>query len=454
MKLSIISFIHSRYVLVEKRGIFREEYCRMPLNGDKSDKPQKSRNLKAHLRLIQIAENCEESIFQKNGEYLKFKGQKNISTRDIEVLLHRLHNLDYPEEKIYWNRRALEEKVGDKESRYPFHYNLVCVYLKLREYELVLEYGKKPMHWLDSFKENTVTHIIYNFLDCLITASRGLKRFEESIVYEKERLKLIIKCYISGESVKEDKTPIQKLDILYCYMYLIDCQIQCKHFEDALKSFKKIKLFKLDSLDTHDVNDSLEEFGTNVSSMDCCNYSKVIGDLCRLKSQAFFGLGNKHNGRWWSRLALDICLNLQENTKSYGQNNFLPSELDLLINWQNAFTTQMVKTSLTIAEIDPTQRRELFNQTMCYLLYESNHASFYIAKLMEEDFMKFETLIPFIEHFIKRCTKDVLAKVKKRLEYIKYKKEIDPNFSLENQRKQMVTYKNSLLIMKHFNGLP
>ena len=454
MKLSIISFIHSRYVLVEKRGIFREEYCRMPLNGDKSDKPQKSRNLKAHLRLIQIAENCEESIFQKNGVYLKFKGQKNISTRDIEVLLHRLHDLDYPEEKIYWNRRALEEKVGDKESRYPFHYNLVCIYLKLREYELVLEYGKKPMHWLDSFKENTVTHIIYNFLDCLITASRGLKRFEESIVYEKERLKLIIKCYNSGESVKEDKTPIQKLDILYCYMYLIDCQIQCKHFEDALKSFKKIKLFKLDSMDTHDVNDSLEEFGTNVSSMDCCNYSKVIGDLCRLKSQAFFGLGNKHNGRWWSRLALDICLNLQENTKSYGQNNFLPSELDLLINWQNAFTTQMVKTSLTIAEIDPTQRRELFNQAMCYLLYESNHASFYIAKLMEEDFMKFETLIPFIEHFIKRCTKDVLAKVKRRLAHIKYMKEIDPNFSLENQRKQMVTYKNSLLIMKHFNGLP
>jgi len=432
----------------------------MPLNGDKSDKPQKSRNLKAHLRLIQIAENCEESIFQKNGEYLKFKGQKNISTRDIEVLLHRLHDLDYPEEKIYWNRRALEEKVGDKESRYPFHYNLVCIYLKLREYELVLEYGKKPMDWLDSFKENTVTHIIYNFLDCLITASRGLKRFEESIVYEKERLKLIIKCYISGESVKEDKTPIQKLDILYCYMYLIDCQIRCKHFEDALKSFKKIKLFKLDSMDTHDVNDSLEEFGTNVSSMDCCNYSKVIGDLCRLKSQAFFGLGNKHNGRWWSRLALDICLNLQENTKSYGQNNCSPDQLDLLINWQKEFTTQLVKTSLTIAEIDPTHvgsregRRELFNQAMCYLLYESNHASFYIAKLMEEDFMKFETLIPFIEHFIKRCTKDVLAKVKKRLAYIKYKKEIDPNFSLENQRKQMVTYQNSLLIMKHFNGLP
>ena len=71
----------------------------MPLAGDKSDKPQKSRNLKAHLRLIQIAESCEESVFQKNGEYLKFKGQKNISTWDIETLLGRLHDLDYPEEK-------------------------------------------------------------------------------------------------------------------------------------------------------------------------------------------------------------------------------------------------------------------------------------------------------------------------------------------------------------------
>ena len=270
----------------------------MPLNGDKSDKPQKSRNLKAHLRLIQIAENCEESIFQKNGEYLKFKGQKNISTRDIEELLHRLHDLDYPEEKIYWNRRALEEKVGDKESRYPFHYNLVCIYLKLREYELCLEYGKKPMHWLDSFKENTVTHIIYNFLDCLITASRGLKRFEESIVYEKERLKLIIKCYNSGESVKEDKTPIQKLDLLYCYMYLIDCQILCKHFEDALKSFKKIKLFKLDSMNPDDLEESMTEFAANNDYWEQCKQFNVIGVLCKLKSQAFHGLGKGPLQKW------------------------------------------------------------------------------------------------------------------------------------------------------------
>ena len=429
----------------------------MPLLGDKNaalKKPQKSRNLKTHIRLIQIAKSCEESVFQKNDEYLKFKGQKNISTWDIEVLLGRLHDLDYPEEKIYWNKRALEEKVGDKEHRYVFLYNLVCVYEKLGEYELVLEYGQKPMEWLDSFKEKMGTDTIYYLIDCLITASFILKRFEESIVYQKERLKVIIKAYNSGESVKKDKTPIKKLDLLHCYMYLIDSQIRCKHFEDALKSFKKIKLFKLDSIDSDDVEESMAEFGANVTPLDRCNYFKVIGDLCRLKSQAFYGLGDKHNGSLWSSLAIDNCVHLQEVTRSFVQNDYSPSQLDLQISWQEIFTKQLVKTSLTIAEFDPSQRRELFNQAMCYLLYESKHASFYLSKLIEDDLMKFETLIPFIEHFIKRCTKDVLAKIKKRLDHVKYKKKIDPNFSLKNQRKQMVTYQNSLLIMKHFNGLP
>jgi tetratricopeptide (TPR) repeat protein len=425
----------------------------MPLLGCLK-KPQKSRNLKTHIRLLQIAKNCEESVFQKNDEYLKFKAQKNISTWDIEVLLGRLHDLDYPEEKIYWNKRALEEKVGDKEHRYVFLYNLVCVYEKIGEYELVLEYGKKPMEWLDSFKEKMGTDIIYYLIDCLITASFVLKRFEESIVYQKERLKVIIKGYNSGESVKKDKTPIKKLDLLHCYMYLIDSQIRCKHFEDALKSFKRIKLFKLDSIDSDDVEESMAEFGANVTPLDRCNYFKVVGDLCRLKSQAFHGLGDKHNGGLWSSLAIDTCVMLQEITRSFVKNDYSPSQLDLQISWQEIFTKQLVKTSLTIAEFDPSQRRELFNQAMCYLLYESKHASFYISKLVDDDFMKFETLIPFIEHFIKRCTKDVLAKIKKRLDHVKYKKKIDPNFSLKNQRKQMVTYQNSLLIMKHFNGLP
>ena len=197
----------------------------------------------------------------------------------------------------------------------------------------------------------------------------------------------------------------------------------------------------------------MADFGGNSSDMERCNYFSVVADLCSLKSQAFYGLGDKHNGSLWSSLAIDTCVHLQEMTRSFVQNDVSASQKVMQISYQEIITTQLVHTALNIAEIDPSQRRELFNKTMCYLLYESKHTSFYIAECVKDDFMKFETLIPFIEHFIKRCTKDVLAKVKKRLEHVKYKKKIDPNFCLKNQRKQMVTYQNSLLIMKHFNGL-
>ena len=421
--------------------------------GNTKKKLKRTRNMDAHIQLMRIAENCEESVFQKNEEYLKFKAQKNISTLDMEIFIGRLYTLDYPEEKIYWNKRALEEKVGDKETRYPFFYNLVCAYSKLKEFELVLEYGRTPFSWLDSLKEKLEADTKYYLILCLRTASKKLERFEESIVYEKERLKLIVKTYNSGGSVMYEKTPITKLNILQCYQGLIESQIRCKHFEDALKTFKKIKLFKLDSTDS-DVEDSMADFVGKSDAMERCNYFSVIADLCCLKSQVFYGLGDKHNGSLWSSLSIDTCVNLHEMTRSFVQNDASASQKVKQISYQEIFTTQLVNTALNIAEIDPSQRRELFNKTMCYLLYESKHASFYLSELARHDFMNFETLIPFIEHFIKRCTKDVLAKVKKRLEHIKYKKKIDPNFCLKNQRKQMVTYQNSLLIMKHFNGLP
>ena len=305
--------------------------------GDTQKKLKRTRNMDAHIRLIRIAENCEESEFQKNEEYLKFKAQKNISTLDMEILIGRLYTLDYPEEKIYWNKRALEEKVGDKETRYPFFYNLVCAYSKIKEYELVLEYGWTPFSWLDSLREKLGADTKYYLILCLITACKKLKKFEESIVYEKERLKLIVKSYNSGGSVMYEKTPIKKLDLLQCYQSLIESQIRCNNFENALKTFRKIKLFKLDSTDS-DVEDSMAEFCANSSDMERCNYFSVIADLCQLKSQAFHGLGDKHNGSLWSSLAIDICVNLQEMTRSFVQNDVSASKNDMQISYQEIFT--------------------------------------------------------------------------------------------------------------------
>ena len=403
-----------------------------------------TRNRKTIEGLIRIAKNCEESVFQKNKEYVKLKAEKNISTSEIELMVCEL-NFDFLEEKIYWNKRALEEKVGDKEQRDIFLSNLVFIYSELKEYELVLEYRKKPMEWLDSVQKSLSDN--YKLIQCMLAACKGLKRFEESIGYVKEMIKIMVRSYNSGESLWKDETPVKQIHLLLCYKELIDSQIRCKYFEGALKSFKKIKLFKLDSMNPDDVHQSMVQFAANNSPLEQANFN-VIGVLCKLKAQAFHGLGDKQNCQLWSELATQLCKNLQNLAKN---NCEFKSDRD-------GCTCLLVNTTLTIAELDLSKRRGLFDELVCYLFCESKHASFYIAGSLKEGSiygeLKIETVIPFMEHFLKCCTKEFLLKAKKYLENVKYPKKIYPNISLENQRKQMITYRNSLLIMKHFNKLP
>ena len=319
-----------------------------------------TRNKETIDRLIHIAKNCEESVFKKNRDYLKLKAQKNISTSEIELIICGFDELkiDFPEEKIYWNKRGLEERVGDKIQRYFFSYNLISIYNELKEYELVLEYGKKPMVWLDSdgFFQKKLSEDS-KMVNCMTAACKHLKRFEESIVYEKERLKIMVKSYKSGEPVGNDETPVKQIDLLCCYKDLIDSQIRCKYFEGALKSFKKIKLFKLDSMNPDDVEKSMGQF----TGEQCINFN-VIGALCKLKSQAFHGLGDKQNCQLWSKLAMHICVNLQKLIKCSEKNLASKGQKGHSVYFLDAFTIQLVNTTLNIAELDLSQRPRIFNE--------------------------------------------------------------------------------------------
>ena len=72
----------------------------------------KSRNDKTILQLIDIAKKCEESVFQKNPEYLKFKTKKKVNSMAQSFLIwSELSRLEFHEETIYWIKRSLEEKV-------------------------------------------------------------------------------------------------------------------------------------------------------------------------------------------------------------------------------------------------------------------------------------------------------------------------------------------------------
>ena len=114
-----------------------------------------NRNDQTIAKLMNIAKNCEESVFQKNTEYVKFKANKKITFSEIDLLQNGLCKFCdfkgetiYAEERIYWAKRVLEEKVGDKRERYVSLKNLIHVYFEIREYDLALEYGQKP--WLES----------------------------------------------------------------------------------------------------------------------------------------------------------------------------------------------------------------------------------------------------------------------------------------------------------------
>ena len=147
-----------------------------------------SRNTKTIDNLMKIAKTTEESIFQRNKEYVKLKAKKNISITDIDLILGEFYHLDYHEEKIYWNKRALEEKICDKERRYHFFRNLIHLYFDAKEYELALEYGQKAKLWSEEYGFNSTWHDMTMF-DCLGNAAKSLKRYNEASKYFKERVK-------------------------------------------------------------------------------------------------------------------------------------------------------------------------------------------------------------------------------------------------------------------------
>ena len=91
-----------------------------------------SRYDKTIQRLMEIAKNCTESDFQRNKQYLKFKFKKNINRNEIDLMISGLdqEEFNFPEERIYWNKRGLEEKGGDKQQRYIYFHNLIIFIMR------------------------------------------------------------------------------------------------------------------------------------------------------------------------------------------------------------------------------------------------------------------------------------------------------------------------------------
>ena len=138
----------------------------------------KSRNDKNIIQLIDIAKKCEESVFQENPEYLKFKTKKKINSQAQSFFIwSELSRLEFHEETIYWIKRSLEEKVYSKAEAFKMHIPLIYHCGKMGEFEMALEYGKKALFWLESFKRILKFDEV-SMLDNVLLAAHQMKRFD------------------------------------------------------------------------------------------------------------------------------------------------------------------------------------------------------------------------------------------------------------------------------------
>ena len=131
-------------------------------------------------KLIDIAKKCEEYVFQENPEYLKFKAKKKINSMAQSFMIwSELSHLEFHEETIYWIKRSLEEKVYTKEEAFKMHLPLIYHCGKIGEFEMALEYGKKALFWLESFKRILKFDEV-SMLDNVLLAAHQMKRFDDT----------------------------------------------------------------------------------------------------------------------------------------------------------------------------------------------------------------------------------------------------------------------------------
>ena len=114
--------------------------------------------------------------------------------------------------------------------------------MDLKEYELVCEHATKFSKWMESNSKMKLCEVEdMKLVGCLSKASYMLEKFDDTISFTKQ----LIKLYVKSEGY-------QQLEAMNYMKRLIVSQIQCKHFEAAMKTFKKLKFYSLNSMNPND----------------------------------------------------------------------------------------------------------------------------------------------------------------------------------------------------------
>ena len=422
------------------------------------------KELKEFKEIIDLAKTNDESAFQQNHRYRKFKDQ-NINIEICVNMIQGFWKIKFLNESVFWCQKVLENsRVGEKDFKWVALSMITQSFRRLENYEKVIEYGKKAIEHLmkslepgGQFARNNCLLVI---LEHMIFAFKKLDKKKEAMKYAREFLKVSVELHNTVEDIEKG---FQKVVLLNSYICLVDLQIQLGESKLAKKSFERhFKLFNLNSMDPNDVLLALKEEGyENILPLAKCKQTQKlstefakrfidspevmrekweekvvvfhsVSQMCWKKHFVFFG--GKSN-QTWGNLSLDICLNILkhikviiENKEKYSYFNF-----DLL----HPIVIDAISMTLILADQNHLKRENLFSNL--FLLIRSvmtdpnkeNICSYVGAAQRKNDKINLQKVMPFIQFCLKSLDEGANS-----LENI-------------NLRMQFVMLKNSLMIVNH-----
>jgi len=423
-----------------------------------------SENSKKIDQLLRLAKDLDEPSFQRKSQYQSFKVKKHIQPDDVQQFIEGLVDLDFNEECIFWLKRSLAfYSRDDLEDRLYIFMRLYACYKKLENHEMVLEFGNKALEIKNSmiehnqipegpgFEEGDFSTTEYIILDSMIESSENLQKPLEAMEYRKRVLQLCITGY--------NKKQRSQSDLLFFYKLYIQSQIENKCFNDALKTFEKLRLYSLNSSNPQDVKDVFKAKHENLvrkiqqlALQDPAEAGKLsrekncptkalgfkAGELCELKGIIFANLGDMVLSDNWIHVGTQlfreyqITLNEMITRNEKGKTpEYNPEIIEELEN----VCCKMAETFIRLSSKSDLQRRmELFVELMISLQNMPKSLAYYLGRAKKKYSIDQEDVRPFVDFFIEYCQSSS-----------------DKQITFEEKDlKAMVLYKNSLGIMNHF----
>ena len=286
-----------------------------------------------------------------------------------------------------------------------------------------------------------------------------LKKWKEASCFYQYTSRAIIKLY------ENDKIRIDEL--LRWYKDLLRCQKETGDYEKAMKTFQQIKICDLNSPDPNDV---MLYFDKNVKSM--INTSRksginlydqrqnnktlmVFGDICQLKFEIYNGLGDLVQRQLWAELPLQIFSKIHfnlnvEHKRIIPKNTEYHEYFDEL---SKSTISRLINTCLNLAEKQPDLdlRKICFEMLFERLFLEKQNPAQSIKYATDEFSINVGSALTFLKFFTTFCDSKEGKEELDRLTIVSRERfNRIPCWSLEDAKKSINIYKNSLLINNHF----